>query len=66
MADYAVGFSLAETAGGRGLQVLLPAHQEVPGGGVAAALGAAVGVVGFVGHGGSQRCGGGQEGGVGS
>lgn len=54
MTDDAVALLPPHAARGRGLQVLLPSHQQVPRCRVAAAVGAAVAEVGLLADGGSQ------------
>lgn len=58
MTDDAVRLLPPHPTCGRSLQVLLPAHQQVPCGRVAAAVSTAVAVVGLLARGGSQGCGG--------
>lgn len=56
MADDAVALLSPHAAGGRGLQILLPAHQQVPCRRVTAAVGTAMVGVGFLGgDGGNQH-----------
>lgn len=56
VADDAVGLGLAEAAGGGGGEAGGAADEQVAGGGVAAPLGAAVAVLGFLRRRGAQRC----------
>lgn len=57
VADNAVRLLLAQAAGGRGLQILFSANQQVSSGWVTATMHAAVGLVRLLGRGASQDCG---------